>query len=136
MYKTHSTRFRVRSYEVDVEGRVNNAVYVNYLEHSRTTAMQDFGIPFQRWLERGMYIIVTRIDMTIHAPAFMGDELEVRLTPLDLKLVKGAFRQEIMNLTRNNKTVTATVYGAIVNAQGKPLRIPEEFRKAFMEHGG
>ena len=132
MYKTHVTPIRVRSYEVDVEGHVNNAVYVHYLEHSRTRAMEDFGIPFQAWLHRGLYIVVTRIDMRIHAPAFMGDELEIRVTPVELRLVKGTFLQEIVNLTRGNKTVTATVYGAIVDRQGKPVRIPEEFRKAFL----
>ena len=132
MYKTHVTRIQVRSYEVDVEGHVNNAVYVNYLEHSRTTAMEDFGAPLQAWLDRGLYLVVTRIDMTIHAPAFMGDDLEIRFTPVDIRRVKGTFHQEIRNLTRNNKTVTATVYGAIIDRQGKPVRIPEEFRKPFL----
>jgi acyl-CoA thioesterase FadM len=94
--------------------------------------MEDFGIPFQAWLDRGLYIVVTRIDMRIHAPAFMGDELEIRVTPVELRLVKGTFHQEIVNTTRGNKTVTATVYGAIVDRQGKPVRIPEEFRKAFL----
>ena len=132
MYKSHVTRVRVRSYEVDIEGHVNNAVYVHYLEHSRTRAMEDFGIPFQTWLDRGLYIVVTRIDMRFHAPAFMGDELEVRLTPIDVRRVKGTFLQEIVNLTRDNKTATATVHGAIVDRQGKPVKIPEEFRKAFI----
>ena len=132
MYKTHATRIRVRSYEVDVEGHVNNAVYVHYLEHARTRAMEDFGIPFQAWLDRGLYIVVTRLDMRIHAPAFIGDELEIRVTPIDLRLVKGTFHQEIVNLTRGKKNVTATVHGAIVDRRGKPVRIPEEFRKAFI----
>jgi YbgC/YbaW family acyl-CoA thioester hydrolase len=132
MYKTHATRIRVRSYEVDVEGHVNNAVFVHYLEHGRTRAMEEFGIPFQAWLDRGLYIVVTRLDMRIHAPAFMGDELEIRVTPTDLQRVKGTFHQEILNLSRGNKAVTATVYGAIVDRQGKPVRIPEEFRKAFI----
>jgi len=132
MYKTHVARIQVRSYEVDVEGRVNNAVFVNYLEHSRTRAMEDFGISFQAWLERGLSIVVTRIDMSIHAPAFIGDELEVHLTPLEIGLVKAKVRQVIMNLTRGSKAVTATVYGAFVDNRGKPVRIPEEFKKAFL----
>ena len=132
MYKTHVTRIKVRSYEIDVEGHVNNAVYVNYLEHSRTSAMEDFGVPFEKLLERGLYIVITRVDMTIHAPAFLGDELELRVTPTELRRVKGIFHQEIRNLTRGNKAVTATVYGAIVDRQGKPVRIPDEFREAFI----
>jgi len=132
MYKTYATRIRVRSYEVDVEGHVNNAVFVHYLEHGRTRAMEEFGIPFQAWVDRGLYIVVTRLDMRIHAPAFMGDELEIRVTPINLQRVKGAFHQEILNLTRGNKAVTATVYGAIVDRRGKPVKIPAEFRKAFV----
>ena len=133
IYRTHITRIKVRSYEVDLEGHVNNAVYVNYLEHSRTSALHDFGIPFHSLLERGLYIVVTRVDMKIHAPAFLGDELELRVTPTEIRRVKGVFHQEIMNLTRGNKTVTATVYGAIVDRQGKPVKIPEEFREVFIE---
>ena len=132
MYKTHVTRIKVRSYELDVEGHVNNAVYLNYLEHSRTSAMQDFGLSFHALLERGLYIVVTRVDMTIHAPAFLGDELELRVTPTDIRRVKGIFHQEISNVTRGNKTVTATVYGAVVDREGKPVRIPDEFREAFI----
>jgi len=40
------TRMRVRDYECDLQGIVNNAVYQNYLEHARHEFLHEVGIDF------------------------------------------------------------------------------------------
>ena len=41
--KKFTLKFKVRSYECDSYGHVNNAVYLNYLEFARMSALEENG---------------------------------------------------------------------------------------------
>jgi acyl-CoA thioester hydrolase len=43
MTRTYTRRFKVRQYELDSFGHVNNAVYVNYLQEAAIEASADAG---------------------------------------------------------------------------------------------
>ena len=45
----------VRDYECDMQGVVNNAVYQNYLEHTRHEFLKSRGLDFARLTEQGRY---------------------------------------------------------------------------------
>ncbi len=47
-----SLEMKVRDYEVDSEGIVNNAVYLHYLEHTRHEFCQQAGLSFRQMRER------------------------------------------------------------------------------------
>ena len=53
-----SLEMKVRDYEVDSEGIVNNAVYLHYLEHTRHEFCQQAGLSFRQMRERGMAPVV------------------------------------------------------------------------------
>lgn len=44
MAQVFTLPFRVRDYELDQYGVVNNAVYLNYLEHARHEFMESIGV--------------------------------------------------------------------------------------------
>lgn len=65
----HAWRARVRVYECDLLGHVNNAVYLNYLQQATAEAWASVGA--SAWALR-------TLAMQYLAPAYIGDDLEVR----------------------------------------------------------
>ncbi len=49
----------VRDYECDVQGIVNNAVYLNYLEHARHQHLLQLDIDFVKMAAQGSNMVVT-----------------------------------------------------------------------------
>ena len=83
----YAARWRVRSYELDSNGHVNNAVYLNWAEEIATEHAEAAGYG-REWMVRhdGGWVI-RRSEAVHHRPAVFGDEVEVRVR---VELVKGA----------------------------------------------
>ena len=52
--------FEVRDYECDLSGIVNNAVYQNYLEHTRHAFLKSRGLDFAALEDQGITLVVIR----------------------------------------------------------------------------
>lgn len=72
--------FEVRDYECDVEGIVNNAVYLNYLEHTRHVFLKQRGIDFVDYAKKGINLVVTRLEIDYLYPLRSDDKFYVGLT--------------------------------------------------------
>lgn len=59
---------KVRDYECDLQGIVNNANYQHYLEHTRHEFMLAAGVSFAELHEQGVDAVVSRIDMSFKYP--------------------------------------------------------------------
>ena len=68
----------VRDYELDLEGIVNNAVYLNYLEHARHLFMQQLGLDFSELHYQGIDAVVTRIKIDYLSPLKSGDRFLIK----------------------------------------------------------
>ena len=58
-----SMPIKVRDYEVDAEGIVNNANYLHYLEHTRHEFCEQAGLSFAQMRTQGLTPVVARIDI-------------------------------------------------------------------------
>lgn len=58
--------FEVRDYECDVQGIVNNAVYLQYLEHSRHKFLLTKGIDFIELSKQGKDLVVREAHYQYH----------------------------------------------------------------------
>lgn len=65
---------KVRDYECDLQGIVNNANYQHYMEHARHEFILSEGISFADLHNRGIDCVVARITMSFKAPLRSGDE--------------------------------------------------------------
>lgn len=85
---------RVRDYEVDVQGIVNNANYLHYLEVTRHAFCEQAGVSFREMHEQGMDPVVCHID--IHYKHSLGlSEPMVSKLALCRKGCRFVFRQDI-----------------------------------------
>lgn len=56
-------RMRVRDYEVDSQGIVNNAVYLHYLEHTRHEFCRVGGMSFRELHAKGLDPVVRKVEI-------------------------------------------------------------------------
>ncbi len=120
------TKIIVRSYECDSYNHVNNAVYLNYLEHARMDFLHKVNFDYKGIVNAGYYLYVTHIDIHYKSSAFLDDELVVETNPVKLKHVMGEFHQTIKK-TDGTVCAEANVTWACVTTDGKPSKIPENF---------
>lgn len=99
---------KVRDYECDLQGIVNNANYQHYLEHTRHEFLAELGVSFARIHEQGIDPVVARIHMAFKTPLKSGDEFVSRLY-LKKEGIKYVFYQDIYRLADRKLSVQATV---------------------------
>ena len=56
------TKMEVRDYECDIEGIVNNANYLHYMEHTRHLFLQKCGLSFAEMHRKGVDAVVAQND--------------------------------------------------------------------------
>ncbi len=121
--------FKVRDYECDIQGIVNNAVYQNYLEHTRHEFILTEGINFTDLHNRGIDTVVARIDISFKAPLRSGDEFVCKLN-IKKDGIKYVFYQDIFRLSDNTLCIKAKV-DTVAIIDGKLSVGCEELDKAF-----
>lgn len=68
---------KVRDYECDIQGIVNNANYQHYLEHARHEFLLSKNISFADLHEQGIDCVVSGIEMRFKTPLRSRDEYVV-----------------------------------------------------------
>ena len=93
----YELQMKVRDYECDLQGIVNNANYQHYIEHTRHEFLLSTGISFSRLHEEKIDPVVARITMAFKAPLRSGDEFVSKLY-LKKEGIKYVFYQDIFRL--------------------------------------
>ncbi len=94
----YELKFKVRDYECDLQGVVNNSVYQNYLEHTRHEFLEEIGLNFKELFDKGVMAVVARADLAYKTPLKSGDEFVVRLR-CEHQGIKYVFYQDIFRLS-------------------------------------
>ncbi|MCD8029438.1 MAG: acyl-CoA thioesterase [Bacteroides sp.] len=99
---------KVRDYECDLQGIVNNANYQHYLEHTRHEFLSSLGVSFAGLHEQGVDPVVARINMAFKTPLKSGDEFISKLY-LRKEGIKYVFHQDIFRKEDLKLVVRAVV---------------------------
>jgi acyl-CoA thioester hydrolase len=117
--------FEVRDYECDLQGVVNHAVYLHYLEHARHLFLKSNGIDFAELAYNGVNLVVTRVELDYLHPLRSGDRFRVSLTLERVSRLRFGFHQDIVRLPDEKAILRARVIGTALNAGGRP-HLPAE----------
>jgi acyl-CoA thioester hydrolase len=115
----------VRDYECDMEGIVNNAVYLNYLEHARHAFLKHRGYTFGAFLQQGIQLVVIRIEADYLYPLRSGDSFYVTANIERTSKLRFGFSQDIVRTQDNKPIMKAKVFCTSLNAEGKPAYFKE-----------
>lgn len=104
----YQLQMKVRDYECDSQGIVNNAVYQNYLEHTRHEFLGANGIDFINLHSQGIDPVVARIDIQFKTPLRGSEEFVCKLS-IKKDGIKYVFLQDIFRLSDGALSVRAKV---------------------------
>ncbi len=127
----YETRMEVRDYECDIEGIVNNANYLHYLEHTRHRFLRQAGLSFAEMHQRGVDAVVARMDLRYKSPLRCDDNLISRLW-IEKQGIRYVFHQDIFREADEALCLKATVE-LVCLVNGK-LANSEEYDRAFLPY--
>ena len=87
-------QIKVRDYEVDSEGIVNNANYLHYLEHTRHEFCYHAGFSFREMHSQGIDPVLRKVEIEYLSPLGLGEEMISKLN-ISRKGARFIFQQDI-----------------------------------------
>lgn len=124
-------KMKVRDYECDLQGIVNNANYQHYTEHTRHEFLLSEGISFADLHQRGIDAVVARMNLAFKTPLKSGDEFVSRLG-IKKEGIKYVFIQDIFRLPDEKPALRSTVETVcLVNGR---LADCEELNQTFAKY--
>jgi acyl-CoA thioester hydrolase len=128
--------FSVRGYEIDAWGHVNNAVYLQWLEHARWEMYRAFGFSLQ---SGDVLPVIRHVEMDYRAECLMGDEVEVTVWPrhagqssfrlgMSVRIHRADEKSRVGNVA-----LVAQVVLVCTGPDRKKAALPEHWRAYFPE---
>ena len=127
-----SLELSVRDYECDLQGIVNNAIYLHYLEHARHEFLISRGVSFAVLHEEGLDLIVTRVEIDYKYPLKSRDRFVVRLNLRREGNIRFIFEQDIFRMPDEKLIINAKVTGIAIR-NGRPVS-PEKIIALIVPH--
>lgn len=127
-------QMRVRDYECDLQGIVNNAVYQNYLEHARHEFLNSRCLNFAELTALGVIIVVIRVELDYKQPLKPGDQFTVSVVAKRLGRLKVVFEQQIRRTLDDELMLEAKIIAVSLRGGKRPY-FPEELNKLFQGKG-
>ena len=123
---------KVRDYECDTQGHVNNANYQHYFEVTRHDFLEKVGLNFYQLHLNGIDAVVSRVEIRYKVPLIGMDQFRCTVTSIEKAGVKYIFHQEIIRLSDNVTCARAKI--EVVNLVNGKLSNPDVFDKAFRDY--
>ncbi len=123
MSAVHEMEIRVRYQETDGQRRVHHANFLTYFEMGRTEMLRAHGHAYKDFEDAGLFMVVSDVRCTYHAPAEYDDLLllRTRVEKIGAAHIKHAY--EVIRGTRILVTGSTTV--VCVDPEGRVRRLPE-----------
>jgi acyl-CoA thioester hydrolase len=112
---------KVRDYECDMQGIVNNAVYQNYLEYCRHEFLHSVGIDFNRLTREKIFLVVVRAELEYRVSLRGGDAFWIGLNLERLSPIRFVFLQDIFRNPDQKLVLSARTIGTALNEKGRPI---------------
>ncbi|MFV0290272.1 MAG: acyl-CoA thioesterase [Mangrovibacterium sp.] len=126
MSYTAELTLKVRDYECDLQGIVNNSVYQNYLEHARHEWLEEIGMSFAQMHIDGIDAVVAKVEIEYKSPLKSGDWFVCGLNVERIGNLRFVFHQEIRRKSDQKLMVKATVISTTTKVEnGRPCFCPQ-----------
>lgn len=124
-------KMKVRDYECDAQGIVNNANYQHYYEVARHEFLESEGVFFYKLHNDGIDPVVSQVNIKYKNSLYGGDEF-ICTVNLEKKGVRYLFKQQIIRLS-DNKLCSEAIIEVVTLIDGKLSR-PDYFDQVFAKY--
>ena len=121
-------RFPVRVYfeDTDFSTNVYHAAYLKFFERARTEFLRAHGIHHSELIAEGLAFAVREMTISYDKPVHIDDLLEAETEMAEAGGARFVLKQ---TLKRDGETLCrADVTAVLLNAQGRPVRLPPALR--------
>jgi len=119
----HAITQKVYLEDTDAGGIMYHASHIRFMERARTEFIGMLGTSIEDFHQKGLFFVVTHIDIHYKSPSFLGDVLTISAEVTDVRRVSMTMRQEI----RHGDTLVASAIVTIAMKNRQRLvRIPPE----------
>ena len=133
---TYSREFRIRHYECDAFGHLNNANYVRYMQEIAFDASAAAGYDSEAYNALGRYWLIRETDIEYLKPTRYGDTLEITTWVEDFHRVRSRRAYEIRSRGNNEPVANASTDWVFLETNtNRPVKIPMEIKEAFFPEG-
>ena len=132
MAKKFSFTLKIYYEDTDAGGVVYYANYLKFLERARTDAISSLDFSNNKLVEKfGIFIIVKSCNLNFLRPAKLEDNLDIISKVIEVKNVSIKMKQSIF--VNDSMIVEAEILLASVNNEGKPSKLPDEFKNELIK---
>ncbi|GAB6120936.1 acyl-CoA thioesterase [Dysgonomonas termitidis] len=131
MALTFENNMKVRDYECDSQGVVNNAIYLHYFEATRHELMERCGLRLRDLTEANIIPVVRNANIS-YKSSLRGSECFICTVNIDRKGVRYYFRQQIIRVPDNTLCASAVI--EVVCLMDGKVSTPDMFDKAFADY--
>jgi len=133
---THTRQFRVRYYECDAYGHVNNANYFRYMTETAFDASSAAGYDLSAYEDLGHIWLPRTKTVEYLKPLRYGDTVEVKTWVEDYRRVRSRRAYEFRLLGENQLAAHGHTDWIYLNTETqRPAKIPEEMMRKFFPEG-
>lgn len=117
-------------YETDAMGVVHHSNFVRFLELSRTVWLENHDEPYTHYVDLGIHLATTRVEVDYLRPLRFADEVAVCTW---IEWVRHASLRLAYTLHAHGElAATAATEHAAVDGEGRVRRIPRERRQSLL----
>jgi acyl-CoA thioester hydrolase len=118
--------------ETDAMGVVYYANYLHLFERGRSELIRNLGFSYSVVEERGIFLPVREASCRYLAPARYDDVIHIRTSLAGQTRATLNFEYEITDEDKTRVLARGMTQHAAVNAQGRPVRVPEWLTALFV----
>lgn len=131
MALTYEYKIKVRDYECDAQGVVNNANYLHYFEATRHELMESCGIRLRDLTDANIIPLLRNANIS-YKSSLRGSEEFISSVKIEREGLRYYFLQEITRIPDNTLCAKAEIE-VVCLIDGKVSK-PEMFDKAFVDY--